>query len=315
MSSRYWRMRGRDADGHDRSAEAWARGEVGIWYGAWSAEDWRKANSHAPTSPKEYLNELPKQRELLWDVTKSYVDTAHRFESIQSPDWVVTCFDGGLHLGRVSEAMDSREGHPLNCGSELFKFRRVTHTKAFRLGHLPDVYRLIPSAGRSNVYQFGPGYRDLVALLARCDSERDIEEAFRAMPPDEWLDRLGPGEWESLCLGYLIQTQSYLPTGLSVGRTLPVMDIVGVNAHTGQKIFAQCKKALTSIAPDSEFLETSQGPDPRPLVYFFAYGGSDDCPDWVRVVTRDTMLDWLLNEEGSRYLELWRTSGPVRTEE
>jgi len=143
-----------------------------------------------------------------------------------------------------------------------------------------------------------------VSLLGQCASEQEVQEKFRSMSLEEWLKCLGPAEWESLCLGYLIQKESYLPTGLSVGRTLAILDIVGVNATTGDKIVAQCKKTPTLTEVSTEFLEASTKLHAGARVYFFAYGDCSNRPDGVRVVTGDDMLAWL-GAEGRRYFELW----------
>jgi hypothetical protein len=39
----YWRIRLKNQDG-DFTGAAWERSEIGIWYGAWSAEDFRNTN-------------------------------------------------------------------------------------------------------------------------------------------------------------------------------------------------------------------------------------------------------------------------------
>jgi hypothetical protein len=49
--ARYWRVRMKVAGWHDRSEAAWERGEVGIWYGAWTASDWREARRINPGDP------------------------------------------------------------------------------------------------------------------------------------------------------------------------------------------------------------------------------------------------------------------------
>lgn len=307
MGSRFWRIRGRDGNGVDQSAVAWARGEVGIWYGAWSADDWHDANIGGAGGAKDFLNALPHQR-VLWQVPKTYVDTARRFDGIAATDWVVTFHGDSLHLGRVEGPMRASPSHPLNCGPELFKFRRVVEPKAFALTSLPDSYRLIPPAGRANVFQPRGTNRELLSVLAQCESEEEVERYFRGLSTEEWLDRLSPGEWEALCLGYLIQKENYLPTGLAVGRTLPTVDIVGVNARTGQKILAQCKKAPYAVAPEQAFLSTTEPLLTTGLIYFFAYHGCNGCPDGVHVVGRSEMMDWLDEDMGLQYLKYWRTT-------
>src|SRR5581483_6676759 len=69
----YWRIRMREGEfSTDHSQEAWDRNEVGIWYGAWSAEDFAKAESSKDVAA--YLSKLPEQRALGWPVNSHYVE-------------------------------------------------------------------------------------------------------------------------------------------------------------------------------------------------------------------------------------------------
>src|SRR3954447_18339640 len=85
---RYWRVRMKVAGWRDQSEAAWNRGEVGIWYGAWTASDWRDACSVNSNDPGSILNNLPHQQELDWDFTPD-IAAARRFEAIGAEDWVI----------------------------------------------------------------------------------------------------------------------------------------------------------------------------------------------------------------------------------
>ncbi len=84
--SGYWRIRLKNQEG-EYAEDAWKRDEVGIWYGAWSAEDFRTADDHRRTSQQvaDLLNDLPAQQKLIecgaWDgpISGGYVSTARRF--------------------------------------------------------------------------------------------------------------------------------------------------------------------------------------------------------------------------------------------
>jgi hypothetical protein len=307
MTANCWRIRCRNASGVDQTKAAWSRGEIGLWYGAWSAGDWNAALSAYPTNPKQYLDQLEVQRRL-WPVSKQWVDTTRRFCGITDTDYVVVFFDGALHFGRVTSELRSDNEHPLNCGAELFKFRTVSiRGEPFALDQLPDAFRLLPSAGRGNVFQYQDANQQLVELLRKSASNEEVWHALNALPTKEWLDRLGPAEWESLCLGYLILERGFVPTGLSVGRTLADVDIVGVEMATGKRILAQCKKSPYAVsARDSfgsafEHLHTAQA-------YLFAFRGCGDCPPDIRLVTGDDILMWFENDaNGREYLKRWRT--------
>ena len=58
----------KDDEQADHSEEGWKRNEVGIWYGAWTADDLAKALAKAEKmdNPLDYLAEVPAQRRLGW---------------------------------------------------------------------------------------------------------------------------------------------------------------------------------------------------------------------------------------------------------
>jgi hypothetical protein len=151
-------------DGNENlSKRAWKRGEVGIWYGAWSVDDW----STSLTMPDQfrYLSELP-QPSGRGEFRKTDFDTAKRFISITENDLVVVFFDESLYLARVHGGWKSRPNDSMNRNGEIFKYREIVDKKSFRLGRLPDSYRLISSAGRANVHEFSEARRALIKFLA-----------------------------------------------------------------------------------------------------------------------------------------------------
>jgi hypothetical protein len=304
---RYWRVRSRDANRVDRGVDFWTRREIGIWYGGWTATDWLAVADKSDRDIAEYLSSLPRQIACSWPVPSRYVQTMRRFASITADDWVVGYYGGSIHLGRLDGPVQSSLDHPLNCGKEVFKFRRLQERKSFPLSELPDSYRLIPSAGRSNVHQYHGTTLNLIRWLAASSNSNEVAERVAETPVGEWLDLLGPSEWESVCLGFLIEKEGYLPTGLSVGRTLPELDIVGTSRHSGWKILAQCKKSPYPENISPEFMEMCEPLQSKGHIYYFAYSGfKETIPGWIQPITKDDMLAWLASDSGLSYMHLWR---------
>jgi hypothetical protein len=291
---------------NDLISDGWTRKEVGIWYGAWSVEDLH--NALRMSDPASELSALPSQVELEWRVTESSLDTAKRFEAISETDWVFAYFNSQLHFAQLEGWVQSDPGHQLNREGELFKYRKIRNQKYFRLNNLPDCFRLLGSAGRGNVHQVHGTNRILVELLAKSRTEQEAQSEIASMPAREWLDILGPASWESLCLGYLIVEEGFVPTGLAIGRTLPVFDIVGRDRY-GRRILAQCKKNPESRPFDGAFLADARASDGGERYFYFAYGGcTGPCPANIRTLSRSHIEQWFeSSQQGRRYLEFLRT--------
>jgi len=301
---RYWRIRVKDYSSEDRFPQGWARGEIGVWYGAWSANDFVAALQ--TKDPARFLSDLPAQRELKMPVSKAWLDTASRFNDITEEDWVFAYYDEHLWLARAIGPMQSVADHPFNVSHELFKFRKIGHQKKFHLRLLPDSFRLLASAGRGNVHEVH-GTRRLVELLADKENEDDVNNAIDAMTFQEWMDILGPSSWESMCMGYLIRVFGFAPTGLSLGKTLPVFDIVGVDANN-RRIFGQCKKNVNREMMDSEFLAAAKQSVAGERLFYFAYGGiTGPIAPNVEVITGANMIEWLEGDSvGQWYMQAWK---------
>jgi hypothetical protein len=299
----YWRIRMREGEySIDHSEEAWNRNEVGIWYGAWTTEDFLRAETTA--DPASHLTNLKPQKALGWAVKPSYASAARRFFRIPNGQWVIVYFNSHLHFARISGDVRSTEKHPLNTG-EIFKYRKITAKKSFNLAHLPDVYRLIPSAGRGNIHEYH-GYWELVRLLANSRNEQQVLAQLKSLPLNEALDLLGDTGWESFCMGYLILEDDFVPTGLLLGRSLKDHDIVGRNRRSGGRVFAQCKKNPYPVTVADGFLESCEdlGSDDR--AYYFAYGGCTGAvPSNVKVVSRKEVEAWVETKRGKSYFEMF----------
>jgi hypothetical protein len=181
--------------------------------------------------------------------------------------------------------------------------------KSFKLSHLPPIFLLLPSAGRANVHEVGGTNRKLVKILAESGDEREAcDKIADHMKSENWLSFLGPPAWESVCLGYLIVKEGFLPTGLHVGGTLTDFDIIGHNDKG--LILAQCKKDEDPQPIDPRFKEACTKYKETSKAYYFAYGGcKGDLPESVEVVSRERMEEWLnQDEKGKRYRQfLWDT--------
>ncbi|HMJ41994.1 MAG TPA: hypothetical protein VK522_06910 [Pseudolabrys sp.] len=305
----FWRVRLRVSGQRDFSEEAWERNEIGIWYGAWTCEDLKQARSVTmrPEDVRKYLNDMPAQLDLGWEVTESHFNTIIRFESIAEDDWIVVYLaqQHKLGLAQVESQFQSTLDHPFNNwddGGEIFKYRKIRAKKSFEVSELPDAYRLLSSQGRSNVHEFH-GMRGHVDLLVQCETVRELQDTIRAMPFDKLLDFYGASGWESFCFAYLIMEQKFVPTGLSIGRTLKDFDIVGRARTDGRRIVAQCKKHPTPQPIDRSFLSAIT---PQDIAYYFAYGGiSDEVPSGTIIVTGADARNWAMSHSnGQLYRKL-----------
>src|ERR1043166_242724 len=218
-----WRVRMRDGSKHDRTAEAWKRGEVGVWYGGWSADDFERAQASTELKPWDLLSRCDSHRHSFsWAVPRGFYQTTRRLASIPADDWVLVVVGQELCLGRLETPLASDPSHPLNHNGELFKFRLVGQQKEFALAQLPEVYSLLPQAGRGNVFQFGDLAR-LVSWLAEAETAHEVSQRLAGLPLKEFISALGPSGWESMAEDYLILEEQYVPVGLAVGRTLKTL--------------------------------------------------------------------------------------------
>jgi hypothetical protein len=183
--------------------------------------------------------------------------------------------------------MGSKIDHPLNMEGELYKYRKIIEKKTFSLEELPDAYRLLPSQGRANIFRI-VGMADHVRRLAENDDEKKVLESLRRLSFDGLMDLLGAAGWESFAFAYLILEHKFVPTGLSVGRTLPTLDIIGRRRTDGVRIVAQCKKHNHKEPIDQRFCEAVGSGD---VAFYFAYGGCvGDVPENVQIVDKRIAL-------------------------
>ena len=308
---RHWRIRMRVGIRGDLSQEAWERAEVGVWYGGWSAEDWRQAQSLPERERVGLLTGVPHHVRLGWG-PRLNVDAVYRFDAIDPADWIVVYLAKRAELGlaQLEPGLFSDPAHPLNDepaetgGQEQFKYRRLRNQKVFKVPDLPDAYHLMASQGRSNIYQLH-GMRRHVELLVSCADVGAVRVEMAAMPLPELVRFLGAIAWESLCTGYLSLEHGFIHTGLSTGGTLPTFDIVGRRLSDGMHVFAQCKKDPNPVEVQESF-KVALGAHTGPcLAFYFAYGNClGDIPPGVEVFDEVRMLAWLATERGERYRQL-----------
>lgn len=286
----YWRIRMTySPTGEDVSKAAWELGLVGIWYGAWNASDLDAVASLSAKDAAEQLSQLPSQKKLGWRLNAGFVQTARRFASITRDDWVFTYFDQAVHLGRLVSGILAKADKQFARQGELFKVRKVSHQKSFKLGELPESFRLLACSGRSNIHQV-PSTELFVSILAASNTAQEVSMRFGRLDWKQWLDALGPKGWETLCLAYLILEVGYIPTGLGVGSTLPDFDIVGRDQH-GKVILAQCKKSPNRYHLN-ERERTAYIKSPNTVMFLFAYGGADAVPTWVKILSANDVAAW-----------------------
>jgi hypothetical protein len=312
----YWRLRLKNDLG-DFASKAWNLGEVGIWYGAWTEADYRRARE-ASDDAKEIARTLSSasgQAELNWEVSRSYTNTAWRFiESITPDDWVVLHLAEReiIGLAQLEAETFSREDHPLNMGGETYKYRKVSRKKEFPIAALPDAFRLLSAQGRSNVHKF-PAMRRHVELLAEHATAEEIISYLSERTFDEQLDIMGASGWESFCVAWLIMERDFIPTGLSIGKTLKTFDIVGRNRQTGQRILAQCKKTSDPVEVEQDFIAALVPDDDA---YYFAYGNSEQgvhSNPPIRIFGRGDATKWAETENGLLFQRLFIKANRLAT--
>jgi hypothetical protein len=310
----YWRIRLKNQEG-DFTKDAWERSEIGIWYGAWGAEDFRNVNEQHRSNQQiaDSLNELPAQQALVtskaWDgpLSSGYVGTARRFfDKISEGDWAVVYLDTDQTLALAPMAGDvgSNSKHPLNTrAGETYKYRKIKNKKTFPLDRLPDAYRLVPTQGRGNVHGFSRMYEH-VKLLAEHSTADEIVRVLDGMSFDQQLDLMGASGWESFCVTWLIMEQSFIPTDLSTGKTLKAVDIVGRNRVNGRRIIAQCKKDPYPVPIEKDFVSSLTANDEG---YYFAYGGCSEQPSGpgIRVIDGAYARNWAETENGKVFQRLF----------
>ena len=297
----YWRIRMRFRPTHeDLTQEAWERGVVGIWYGAWTARDLKETEGLSAEEAAMRLSKLPTQRKLGRTIPPRFVNIARQFRSIGKEDWVFVYFNQSIHLGRASFGIRPTPISEFTREGEFFKAKTVRQCKSFVLSELPEAYRLLACAGRGTVHQIRKANRFIV-LLAECTDCKAVWKKTTALDLEEWMAALGPKGWESLSLAYLIQEVGFLPTGLGLGGTLPDFDIVG-RARNGRLVLGQCKKDAYSV---TESVRAAYANSKNADRYLFAYGGAKNAPPNVRVITKEDFRDWFEHSpKGKLYQQL-----------
>ena len=260
----YWRVRMKVGHQFERSEAAWDRSEVGIWYGAWTADDWRRAVAKHPSDPWQLLRDLPGQLALGWDGAVN-VSVVRRFEGIGPHEWCMVYLRGRREIGlaRLEPGMRSEDDHPLNQDygdgrMEVFKYRRVSERKTFRVAELPDAYRLLAAQGRAGTVHRLHAMRDQVRLLARQPDEAGVKRALSALSFDDMIHALGPSAWESVCTAYLVIEHGFVPTGLRTGSTLETIDIIGRCLVTVRTYWPSARRTGTASKSRTTFFRSSR---------------------------------------------------------
>ena len=172
----YWRIRLKNATGNDYSEDAWPRNQVGLWYGAWTAQDFETARSRSSTNTDitERLNDLPAEHDLGWTVVHKILSeiAARRFDDIYLRQigsyYTFAVFKRSGSRGYTVQ-LCSNANHPFNSNGELFKYREIVHKKTFSMANLPDAYRLLPTPGEGKYSTFNntwPMHRIWAAVRA-----------------------------------------------------------------------------------------------------------------------------------------------------
>jgi hypothetical protein len=311
-----WRVRLNFGTYLDLSEEVWARKECGIWYGGYSAEDFKHASEAFPnlrwdTADRkgaiDFINQTPGQRLCRWPEPKiddAFLLTANRFfNEIKGGDWVLFYLrsQNALGMAQMSGDVYSEADHPNSepdrFQGETFKYRKLYNQKTFPLNKLPDAYKVLSQAGRSNVYRI-IGMYEHVKLLALYNIPEEINASTAGLSFDKQLDMIGPKAWEYLTAAYLSIERGFVAT-LSIGSTLKDLDHVGVNIANGKPTISQCKRHTYPLPIGDEFVGYVS---PDIATYYFAYGGVTEPKPGIEVIDGPAILRWVTEtEKGKRY--------------
>lgn len=143
-----------------------------------------------------------------------------------------------------------------------------------------------------------------VKLLGEHATAYDILSELARMPFDQRLHLMGASAWESFCVAWLIMERSFIPTGLSTGRTLKAVDIVGRNRSTGRRIIAQCKKDPYLVSIEEGFSSILASDDEG---FYFAYGGCSDLVpgSTITIIDCSHAREWAETENGRLFQRLF----------
>jgi len=305
-------------NGEDFAKRVWGEGLIGIWFGSWDIADlyaaygaYRPKQNYEVTNSEieKHINKLLRDRKLPENMAAGDVPTIKTFDDkLTEGTWVFTYFDGKLHFGQVADVNPIDEPR-FNFNHEHFKAKPVKNCKCFEVAKLPDVFRLLPSAGRSTLHKVS-SHEKLISILIEARDEDDVRSAIRGLPLTDWIDALGDKGWESVCTAYLILEHGFLPTGLLVGSTLADFDIVGHDLN-GTSIYGQCKKTPTPHRFSRKDKESFACLPRDTKKFFFPYAGPEEGPlSGVSVVSYSRIRRWLeATENGKRYKEVIRSGG------
>ena len=207
------------------------------------------------------------------------------------------CAKAQLHLQRL--ALEHAEGAG---GIGFYVEIRPAPEHAAALDLAQRAYQLIGSQGQGNVFQYNAMRRHVLTLVQFANANA-IFAHMKTLELSDLLDFLGAKSWESFCCAYLIAEEGFLPTGLSAGGTLSVLDLIGRRVSDGVRLYAQCKKSSDKMVIDDQFLALAKLQHDATLFYF-AYGGVVSKPSNVRVFTKIDALNWAETAKGRQYVAL-----------
>jgi hypothetical protein len=73
-----------------------------MWFGGWTPEEYAHSRSLLPRERLKYLDGINDRRGVKWQFKAQDLWPVQRFYDVTPENWVVTCFDGRIHLGHVS---------------------------------------------------------------------------------------------------------------------------------------------------------------------------------------------------------------------
>lgn len=303
--SNYWFMRMKQGSKGENSAkELWSQRLVGVLFGTWTTEDVLGDDSK-PERAKfnveaiEARTPQPPGLHSGRGFSKKFLNGAKSFLfDMAEGDRVVVVYDQAIHIGTLTDEFKD-DLVPRGEFKETYKCRVVKDIKPpFFLSDLPTSYRLISSTGRRTVQKFNKN-RELIRLLDESDSAEEVKTRRSSMNTTDFLATLSADQWEVVCNEYLRATVGLRSVLLDIGRTLPMLDIIGVD-RDGRRVIAQCKndpEPWTGSRIDNWVEELR--PNSEEVVYFFNRGGVEDIAK-CHTVDGQRIAEWL--EEDPDYL-------------
>jgi hypothetical protein len=276
--------------GWDFTQEVWETGAVGIMFGGWAAEDVMGPDGNLDQTrlSLEWLREGC-AHPTLWLEPRGFGQIRAFLVDIPVGGTVIVSYGDALHVGIVQAGLYTFPGL---YDEERIKCRPVENARRFPLAELPSAFRLLLLTGQQTIQRIG-ACAPYAALLANHQNAAGVRHQLTHVTTETLLEMLTPEQWEVLCEEYLRDLLGYRSLLVARGRTLPGVDLVGVDQH-GHRILAQCKNHPDQwdASAVTRWAETIGAPDDRR--FFFNRGGfKGTARPGIELVDGAAVMAWL----------------------